>query len=54
MLVSGSAKEAEEFDHLSPEESKRRLLELLKKADTKKDGTIDRAELLAWIKRSFE
>lgn len=51
--ILGSAKEAEEFDHLSPEEAKRRLGILLKKMDLTGDGFIDRNELKAWIIRSF-
>lgn len=50
---SGSIKDAEEFDHLSPEESKRRLKILLLKMDLNKDSQIDRKELHAWILRSF-
>lgn len=50
----GSAKEAEEFDHLSPEESKRRLGILLQKMDLNSDKQIDRKELKAWILRSFK
>jgi len=49
----GSIKDAEEFDHLSPEESKRRLKILLLKMDLNKDSQIDRKELHAWILRSF-
>lgn len=49
----GSVKEAEEFDKLSPEESKRRLAILLTKMDLNKDNQIDRQELHAWILRSF-
>lgn len=52
-LDVGSAKEAEEFDHLSPEESKRRLTILLDKMDLNKDKRIDKKELKAWILRSF-
>lgn len=51
--VSGSVKEAEEFDKLSPEESKRRLGILLTKMDLNNDNQIDRNELHAWILRSF-
>lgn len=47
-------KDAEEFDHLSPEESKRRLKILLMKMDTNKDEMIDRKELHTWILRSFK
>ncbi|KAL1124715.1 hypothetical protein AAG570_001338 [Ranatra chinensis] len=52
--ILGSVKDAEEFDHLSPEESKRRLRILLGKMDLNKDQQIDRNELKAWILRSFK
>ncbi|XP_063242709.1 reticulocalbin-2 [Bacillus rossius redtenbacheri] len=51
--ILGSAKEAEEFDHLSPEEAKRRLAILLKKMDLNSDGFVSRNELHAWILRSL-
>ncbi|RZF32957.1 hypothetical protein LSTR_LSTR000827 [Laodelphax striatellus] len=51
--IIGSMKEAEEFDHLSPEESKKRLRILLTKMDLNKNEQIDRNELHAWILRSF-
>ncbi|KAL1458341.1 hypothetical protein WDU94_008500 [Cyamophila willieti] len=51
--ILGSVKEAEEFEHLSPEESKKRLRLLLKNMDLNKDNNIDRKELHAWILRSF-
>ncbi|KAL1490461.1 hypothetical protein ABEB36_013150 [Hypothenemus hampei] len=51
--ILGSTKEAEEYDHLPPEEAKRRLEILLTKMDISKDGFIDRNELKAWIMRSF-
>ncbi|XP_066260085.1 reticulocalbin-2 [Euwallacea similis] len=51
--ILGSAKEAEEYDHLPPEEAKKHLAILLEKMDTSKDGFIDRSELKAWIIRSF-
>lgn len=51
--ILGSRKEAEEFDNLSPEESKKRLLILVGKMDLDKDGSIERQELKAWIIRSF-
>lgn len=50
----GSVKEAEEFDNLPPEESKRRLRLLVKKMDTNSDEFVDRHELKAWILRSFK
>lgn len=52
--ILGSAKEAQEYDHLSPEEAKRRLRILLGKMDLNKDDMIDRNELRAWILRSFK
>lgn len=52
--ILGSHKEAEEYDHLAPEEAKRRLLVLLKKMDLDGDEKIDRNELKAWILRSFK
>lgn len=52
-IFEGSAKEAEEFDHLPPEESKRRLTLLLGKMDLNGDKHIDKRELKAWILRSF-
>lgn len=51
--ILGSAKEAEEFDHLSPVESKRRLSVLVTKMDLNSDQFVDRHELKAWILRSF-
>ncbi|CAG9771758.1 unnamed protein product [Ceutorhynchus assimilis] len=51
--ILGSAKEAEEYDHLPPEEAKKRLAILLKKMDLTNDSYIDRQELKAWILRSF-
>lgn len=52
--ILGSVKTAEEFDQLSPEESKRRLLELVIAMDLNKDEFIDRHELKAHILRSFK
>lgn len=54
LISLGSAKEADEYDHLSPEESKRRLAILLNKMDLNGDKQIDRNELKAWIMRSFK
>lgn len=50
----GSVKEAEEFDNLSPEESKKRLAVLVKLMDLNHDEFVDRHELKAWILRSFK
>lgn len=52
--ILGSVREAEEFDNLSPEESKRRLAQLVVKMDLNSDGFVDRHELKAWILRSFK
>uniref|UniRef100_A0A0K8SDE8 Reticulocalbin-3 n=1 Tax=Lygus hesperus TaxID=30085 RepID=A0A0K8SDE8_LYGHE len=52
--ILGSVKDAEEYDHLPPEEAKRRLGILLTKMDLNKDEQIDRKELTAWILRSFK
>lgn len=49
----GSVKEAEEYDRLSPEESKKRLEQLLPKMDLDRDKFIDRDELKKWILNSF-
>lgn len=51
--ILGSVKEAEEFDQLSPDESKKRLAVLVTKMDLNNDQFIDRHELKAWILRSF-
>lgn len=52
--ILGSVKEAEEYDSLSPEESKRRLAILVTKMDLNHDLYVDRHELKAWILRSFK
>lgn len=52
--ILGSVKEAEEFDNLNPEESKRRLAILVKKMDMNQDGFVSSNELHAWIIRSFK
>lgn len=52
--ILGSVKEAEEFDQLSPDESKKRLAILVAKMDLNHDQFIDRHELKAWILRSFK
>lgn len=51
--ILGSVKEAEEFDSLSPEESKKRLRLLVERMDLNNDQFVDRHELKAWILRSF-
>lgn len=52
--IIGNIKEAQEFDTLSPEESKKRLAILIKLMDLNRDEFIDRHELKAWILRSFK
>lgn len=52
--IIGSVKEAEEFDNLAPEESKRRLGLLVQKMDLNADLFIDRHELKSWILQSFK
>ncbi|XP_034097385.1 reticulocalbin-2 [Drosophila sulfurigaster albostrigata] len=52
--IIGNTKEAQEFDTLTPEESKRRLAILIRMMDLNKDEYIDRHELKAWILRSFK
>lgn len=52
--ILGSAKEAEMFDNMSPEESKRRLRILLTKMDLNKDMLISKLELTEWIIKSFK
>ena len=42
--------EAHEFDDLSPEESQRRLAEIVDKIDTDKNGLVSVEELRDWIK----
>ncbi|XP_015928900.1 reticulocalbin-2 [Parasteatoda tepidariorum] len=52
--ILGSHNAAEEFDSLSPEESKKRLHALALKMDSNDDGYVDRKELTQWILRSFK
>lgn len=52
--ILGSARDAEEYDHLSPEESKRRLRILLTKMDLNRDMLISKHELTQWILKSFK
>ncbi|CAG7729299.1 unnamed protein product [Allacma fusca] len=51
--ILGSAKEAEEFDNLPPEEAKKRLRVLVEKMDLNNDNHVDKKELKMWILRSF-
>lgn len=50
----GSVREAEEFDRLSPEESRAKLALLLPKMDLNGDKNVDRTELKKWIIKSFQ
>lgn len=50
----GSVKEAEEYDRLSPEESRAKLSLLLPKMDLNGDKFVDRTELKKWIIKSFQ
>ncbi|XP_013789368.1 reticulocalbin-2-like [Limulus polyphemus] len=52
--VIGNRHDAEEYDHLSPEESKKRLGILVQKMDKDGDGFVDKKELTKWILRSFK
>lgn len=52
--ILGSSRDADEFDHLPPEEAKRRLGVLLLKMDANGDQSIDTREMQAWILRSFQ
>lgn len=49
----GSVREAEEFDRMSPEQAKAKLVVLVDQMDLNKDKQIDRAELKKWILNSF-
>lgn len=53
--VLGSKKAAKEFDTLSPEESKKRLAQLVTRGgmDANGDGYVDMIELKDWIVKSF-
>ena len=52
--ILGSAREAQEFDQLSPEEAKKRLSVLVDKMDASGNGMIDKTELKNWILASFK
>jgi len=52
--ILGSTKDAEEFDHLPPEEAKKRLAILLLKMDLNGNNVITTTELKQWILRSFK
>lgn len=51
--IIGNVKEAQEYDSLSPKESKKRLEVLVRMMDRNEDEFVDRHELKAWILRSF-
>ena len=53
LMISGSTKDAEEFDQLPPEEAKKRLKILVDKMDSDSDGFVDKSEMNAWILKSF-
>ena len=53
MIISGSTKDAEEYDQLPPEEAKKRLRILVDKMDSDSDGFVDKSEMNAWILKSF-
>ncbi|CAH1271695.1 RCN2 [Branchiostoma lanceolatum] len=52
-ILLGGKKEAEEYQKLSPEESKQRLMLLVKKIDVNGDGLLDRDELVDHMLESF-
>ena len=52
--ILGSEDAAEEYSHLPPEESKRRLGLLAKRMDINSDGHVDKKELQIWIEKSFK
>lgn len=51
--IIGSAKQAEEYDHLPPKEAKKLLQVLLEKMDLNDDKFINTREMHDWILRSF-
>uniref|UniRef100_A0A914W1Y2 Reticulocalbin-3 n=1 Tax=Plectus sambesii TaxID=2011161 RepID=A0A914W1Y2_9BILA len=51
--ILGSKHEAEEFDHLAPLESKKRLRLLAAKMDADGDGFVSKQELTNWIHKSM-
>lgn len=52
--VLGSHNAAEEYDHLPPEESKKRLFSLALKMDANGDKYVDKKELVNWVLKSFK
>lgn len=51
--ILGSVKDAEEFDSLSPEESRKRLAVIIRNMDLNNDKHVDKEELKKWITESF-
>ena len=52
-LVTGSDKQADEFDEMDPETAKHKLGLLVKKIDKNQDGFVTKEELTDWILMSF-
>ncbi|CAL1273633.1 unnamed protein product [Larinioides sclopetarius] len=52
--VLGSHNVAEEYDHLPPEEAKKRLFSLALKMDADGDKYVEKKELVNWVLRSFK
>jgi Ca2+-binding EF-hand superfamily protein len=52
--ILGSHHEAENYDHRTPEESKKRLRVLCAKMDENKNGQIEKVELTKWIEKSLK
>lgn len=52
--ILGSRHKAQEFDGLSPEESKQRLRKLVDAMDTNHDGYVDKHELTHWVLNNFQ
>ncbi|GBM73104.1 Calumenin-A [Araneus ventricosus] len=52
--VLGSHNVAEEYDHLPPEEAKKRLFSLALKMDVDGDKYVDKLELMNWVLKSFK
>ena len=51
--ITGSDKEADEFDEMEPEMAKHKLGLLVKKIDKNQDGFVTKDELTDWILMSF-
>ncbi|GIY39875.1 calumenin [Caerostris extrusa] len=52
--VLGSHTVAEEYEHLPPEEAKKRLFSLALKMDANGDKYVDKKELIDWVLKSFK